>query len=443
MHDSKKMIPVVMVLLAATFGVFQISHANPVLTPGTWKEITPPTVPTGDAQPCLGSGITLDPKNPSTIFWCNAPYNNDTYGGIYKSTDAGSTWKRMGADSTDPNYWDNNTFMLDNPLRLRIDPANSLHMYACLGVRGGNLGFWMTTDGGVHWNKPDSYVTWASTIGSSDVYEVSVDPTDFNHLLLSFHSGWQNNVDAGIVESKDGGATWITHRIDGSGTAGKSIDFLYNPKLGIGNKDTWLMGTQGNGFWRTSDGGTTWIKVSDNCITHGGGNIYYTKAKKLYASGQTMCSTDNGISWTNIGSNYTWCIYGDGTNLYTGRAWGGALPLYTAKETNDAVWTDFNTQKFNNAPYDMILDTLNGIMYSSNWDAGVFAVKLTGTTNAPAINGQRALSAQTVSRNRLMVSNRNRSLIPGTDLYDIKGRLVNGPVAGLQAMIAKDRLAKD
>ena len=77
------------------------------------------------------------------------------------------------------------------------------------------------------------------------------------------------------------------------------MKFLYNPALGIGNSQTWLLGTQGAGYWRTTDSGATWTKVSDNNITHGGSTIYYAQNKVLYASGRTMHSSDNGATWTN------------------------------------------------------------------------------------------------------------------------------------------------
>src|SRR5678816_3388163 len=70
------------------------AHANPTLTKGTWQEITPSVVTTGAPETCIGQGIAIDRKNPSTIFWGTTPYT-DTEGGLFKSTDAGSTWRRI------------------------------------------------------------------------------------------------------------------------------------------------------------------------------------------------------------------------------------------------------------------------------------------------------------------------------------------------------------
>jgi hypothetical protein len=44
---------------------------------------------------------------------------------------------------------------------------------------------------------------------------------------------------------------------------------LYDPEKGIGNANTWLLGTQGAGYFRTEDAGQTWKKVSDSGIAHG------------------------------------------------------------------------------------------------------------------------------------------------------------------------------
>ena len=111
------------------------------------------------------------------------------------------------------------------PLHVRIDPNDSNHLYAGDGVRGSSPGFFVSTDGGINFVKPQGFVDAlkAASIGTDDIYEVAADPSDFKHLLLSFHSAWgwtdtKWNMDAGVLESKDGGTTWIVHepRPDGA-----------------------------------------------------------------------------------------------------------------------------------------------------------------------------------------------------------------------------------
>jgi hypothetical protein len=369
------------VALVVAVGVFAGSaSANPSLTQGLWQDITPPVVTKGAPETCIGQGITFDPKNRSTIYWGTTPYT-DADGGLFKTTDGGSNWTKVARVT--PAY-NGASDHLDMPLHIRVDPNDSNHIYAGDGVRGSSTGFFVSHDGAASFVLPQSFLDalTKANINTRDIYDVAADPTDFNHVLLSFHSAWnwqsaQYGTDAGVLESKDGGTTWIVHPPQTGWGAGHAIKFLYEPSLGIGNSQTWLLGMQGDGFWRTTDAGATWTKVSSNDITHGGGTIYYARNKMLYASGlQTMRSSDNGATWSQVGLQGTWCVYGDGTTLYTGKSFGGNQPYSVSTESDGATWKDFNTQKFLDGPYEMAYDALNGIMYSSNWSSGVWALKV-------------------------------------------------------------------
>ena len=192
----------------------------PVLVPGEWTDITPKDlVPLkGTNQTMIAQGIALDPCDASTLYWGSTPFNISK-GGLFKSTDAGSTWKKLGK--------------FDAPLHVRIDPGNNQHLYVGDGVRGATQGFWVSNDGGDTWTMPQAFKDICTTVGipSScgmlDIYDVSVDPSDFKHVLLSFHSPWNwgdSNKGSGVLESKDGGDTWIPHGYPnqfGYGTLGR------------------------------------------------------------------------------------------------------------------------------------------------------------------------------------------------------------------------------
>jgi len=106
--------------------------ANPALVQGVWKEITPPTVTTGAAETCIGQGIAIDRKAPSTIYWGTTPFT-DALGGLFKTTDGGSTWSRIAKITP---AWQGASDHLDMPLHIEIDPKDSNHLYAGDGVRG-------------------------------------------------------------------------------------------------------------------------------------------------------------------------------------------------------------------------------------------------------------------------------------------------------------------
>jgi hypothetical protein len=334
-------------------------HANaPVLEPGVWKNISPAAVPfRGGDDPAFTQGMAMDPCDPSVLYLTTDGFNPESVNaGLYKSTDAGTSWTRVG--------------QLQEPIRVRIDPEDTQHLYAVDGVRGGTLGFWESSDGGESWVQPQSFKDWAQEIGSYDVYDIAVDPADFEHFLLSFHSPWRD-ADAGVVESKDGGVTWITHAAAGAWYAGMSIAFLKT-------SDTWLLGTQGDGYWRTENAGMSWTKVSEINIQHGGGTIYYAKTGVLYASGypNNLRSTDDGKTWSPINdhSGYN-VIFGDGTNLYTAPCFGPS-PFLISPETDGETWAPQSDQMFDNGPFEMVFDQANGILYSASWNVGLWALKV-------------------------------------------------------------------
>ena len=178
-------------------------------------------------------------------------------GGLFKSTDGGSTWAKIAKVTP---LFQGASDHLDMPLHVRIDPNDSNHLYAGDGVRGSSTGFFVSTDGGDQLRQAQGFVDAlkAATIDNQDIYDVAADPSDFKHLLLASTTAWgwtdtKWNTNAGVLESKDGGNTWIVHEPRPGWGAGHAIKFLYNPALGIGNSQTWLLGTQGAAIWRTTD----------------------------------------------------------------------------------------------------------------------------------------------------------------------------------------------
>jgi hypothetical protein len=351
----------------------------PQLTTGIWKDISPKGPKFGwGAENVFVQGMAIDPCNPATIYVTVSGFNSTTFatvvGGLFRSTDAGSTWTTVGP--------------FDQPINVRVDPKNPLHMYVGDGVRGSTTGFWVTADGGKNWVVPSGFKTLSQSLNDTDVYHVEPDPADFNHVLLSFHWNWHNCDDfgfgactSGVAESTDGGTTFVIHDPNPgwAGAGGYDVFFLYNPALDIGDKNTWLFGTQGKGYWRTADGGKTWNQVTTQSMTHGGGQIYYTSKGTLYASsdGPVLRSTDNGVTWTSVGTTKgTTSVFGDGKYVYAHGAYaniGG--PFSVSLETDGAKWSAFNAQSIGDGPFEMAFDSVNGILYSSSWGSGLWALQ--------------------------------------------------------------------
>jgi len=332
----------------------------------------------------IGQGITMDPCDPATLYWGNTPYDT-AFGGAFKTTNAGGDWVKLGDPDADSDPWDNESTYLLMPLHFEIDPADQSHVYAGDGVRGNVLGFWESFDGGNTWTKPEAFTQVGEDNGIfvDDVYDIAVDPTDFDHVLVSFHSAWAWDSEAygqasGVLETRDGGDSWIVHPPpETSIGSGHAVNFLFNPELGLGDSGTWLLGTQSGGQWRTSDWGEHWTKVSTVNIEHGGGTTYYTADGVLYVAGNPggIRSMDNGVSFEDVHSGSGLCIFGDGETLYTGAVYGD-VGIDTSPENDGLNWTKSEDIAKDGGPYSMVFDEVNRIVYASRWFQGVWALKL-------------------------------------------------------------------
>ena len=160
--------------------------------------------------------ITLDPKNPDTI-WVGTGENvsgrHVAYGsGIYRSRDSGQTWENMGlADS-------------EHIGMIRIDPRDSNVIYVAsqgpLWSAGGERGLYKSIDGGASWNK-----VLGDGLGDSEiddqytgVSEVHLDPRNPDIIYAVSWQKYRNvavlmdgGPGSGIHKSEDGGQTCLLY----------------------------------------------------------------------------------------------------------------------------------------------------------------------------------------------------------------------------------------
>jgi hypothetical protein len=351
---------------------------RPALEPGVWKNITPPAIDLPDAPPPYGlAWVEIDPSDPCTL------YVTSDEAGAWKTTDGGTSWTKLG--------------LLDSPIAIKIDPDDPMHLYATQGVRGETLGFWVSHDGGETWEHPPGYAELTRRT-TNDLTSIAVDPTDFKHVLLGSHSPWDGLENAGIIETKDGGETFIIHDPVPEFNAGSmGVNFLYDPAHGVGDSNTWLIGTDGEGLWRTSDGGENFTRVTpagvwpDFSIAHGGQQLYYASSGAVYVGGfvYPSRSLDNGLTWESLDmlpyATY-YSVVGDGKQLYTQVSFTGdngrePEPYYVSPESDGLTWSEYDPhgtgpQTFIDGPFVMRFDGANGILYSANWDAGLWALKV-------------------------------------------------------------------
>jgi hypothetical protein len=327
---------------------------------GIWIDITPP-VSLDFADPADNYGtqtIAGSPVAPGTL------YLGTCYQGIWKTVDGGESWAKINTGDNGANLETGRNWTL------AVDPTDADVVYTVAGY-GAGQGLWKSTDGGIGWIELLQGVTAQTT---ADIYSIAIDPEDHLHLLVGSHSGWAFGGDAGVLESENGGATWILHPPESGWGAGHYVHFI--------DASTWLLATQNAGHWRTTDSGSSWDQVSDVDMQHGASMLYRASDGALYIGGlqRLLRSVDDGASWTAVGpetSDGYHAVIGDGTYLYaqpanTGAATVGPNPYWFALESDGLDWQPYNEQMFADGPMAMVFDRAQRRIYSSNWRTGVW-----------------------------------------------------------------------
>lgn len=214
--------------------------------------------PIFDEQSTIAIGaLTINQHNPSEI-WVGTgegnPRNSHNSGaGIYKSLDAGKTWKKMGLEATKTIH----------RIIVHRDNSEVVFVGAMGSIWGANpeRGIYKTTDGGKTW-KQVLYIN--DRTGCADLV---TDPTNPNKLIAAmweygrqpwtFNSGGSGS---GIYVSLDGGESWERRtEKDGlpAGDLGRVGLAIAPSKPDIVYA---LVEAKENNLFKSTDGGRTWQK---------------------------------------------------------------------------------------------------------------------------------------------------------------------------------------
>jgi photosystem II stability/assembly factor-like uncharacterized protein len=221
--------------------------------------------------------------------------------GVYKSTDAGKTWKHVGLADT------------RHIGRVRVHPKNSDVVYvAALGhVFGPNeeRGVFRSVDGGKSWQKIFSRGDKAGAV------DLILDPNNPRVIYAGFWEVYRKpwtlesgGPGSGIFKSTDGGDTWTDMTRNPGlprGLVGK-VGITVSP---VNSERVWaIIEAEDGGVFRSDNGGGSWIKINEQR------NLrqrawYYTR---IYADPQNADtvyvlntgfykSNDGGRTYTTIG----------------------------------------------------------------------------------------------------------------------------------------------
>lgn len=288
--------------------------------------------------------IGLSDSDPNTIYvgMGESPVRgNVSHGdGVYKSTDAGKTWKKIGLEDT------------RQIGRVRVHPRNSDIVYvAALGhlfAPNEQRGVFRSKDGGKTWEK---ILYRGDKAGAIDLI---MDPTNPNILYAGFWEVYRKpwtlesgGPGGGIFKSTDGGDTWteIT-RNQGlpKGMIGK-VGIAVSP---ANPERVWaIVEAEDGGVFRSENGGRTWNRINEERRLRQRA-WYYTRIYADSKNADTVYvlntgfykSNDGGRTYTTIsvphGDNHDlWIAPDDPTRMINSND-GGANVSYNGGRS----WTE-------------------------------------------------------------------------------------------------------
>ena len=237
-------------------------------------------------------------------------YFGATGGGVWKTTNAGVTWKNIS-----DGYFGGSIGAVS------VSKSDPNILYVGTGeqtVRGnvspGYGGFWKSLDAGETWKKMNL------NIDQVQVGRIAIHPKNPDVVLIAVMGDlFKNSSDRGLYKTTDGGDTWskVLYTNNRAGAVDVSID-KNNPRIVYAS--TWNIrrtpyslesGGEGSGLWKSTDGGDTWKNISGNEGLPGGTwgisgvAISPVNSKKIFAlienqDGGLYRSDDGGNSWKKV-----------------------------------------------------------------------------------------------------------------------------------------------
>ena len=282
---------------AASGGVWKTTDAG-----STWTPLT-------DDQPSLAIGaLALDPNNSSVIYagLGEQNYSDSYYGfGVLKSVNAGATWTLSSPT----------IFSRRSIGRIAVDPNNSNVVYAAI-----SSGIAKSTDAGATWTQACMAAT--CSVVTDVVIDASTNPST---VYAAIGNIW-GSADNGVWRSTTDSDTWT--KVGSSGASPFPVSDVGRIRLAITRtnpatiyavihrvSDAGILGV-----YRTSDAGGTWVATAHPETSSGAsgysvcGQCWYDLNIAVYPSDANVVyvlavelfkSTDGGTSWSLVSKGYT------------------------------------------------------------------------------------------------------------------------------------------
>lgn len=352
----------------------------------------------------------------STAFLCGYPGPGTNNNGVWKTTDSGTTWTRQNTaafNTVGSSYTNFVHFFNANDGVTMGDPA------------GGYFEVYTTINGGTNWTRVPSANL---PIPRQDLVDIEYGLN--NKFIAVGNTIWFGTTYGRLIRSTDKGLTWTAFQTPVADFGGAlnaptgysaNMTFTDDNNGAINDSEVNVDGT-GFTFWRTSNGGLTWIENAVG-VPHSFDLSYIPGTTSLINSGPTVdtapsgtrgtaISTDNGVTWTEcpdtsgsfggiiaVGSADYYFISGFATSATVGGIWkhDGTLasPTFsndnafkaspnpttglvalTGKNITNVIVTDVLGKQISTTNY-VNLNEVNVDM--TNFNAGMYMVKVTNT----------------------------------------------------------------
>ena len=236
-------------------------------------------------------------------------YMGATGGGLWKTTDGGTTWRAVTDDHVHSS----------SVGAVAVAPSNPDVVYIGTGeadIRGNIIqgdGAYRSTDGGKTW-------THIGLTETQVIAKIRVHPTNPDLVYVAaFGHHAAPNAERGVYRSKDGGKTWdrILFRDDRTGANELVIDpndaqVIY-AALWQAYRNSWEMssGGAGSGVFKTTDGGDHWTEITRNpglpkgILGKIGLSVSGADSNRVYVQmeaedGGFFMSDDAGATWKKV-----------------------------------------------------------------------------------------------------------------------------------------------
>ena len=314
----------------------------------TWAPVTD-----GQVRSASVGAVAVSESNPDEVFIGMGETcirgNIMAGDGVYKSTDAGKSWKHVGFERS------------ENIAKIRIHPTNpDIIWVAAFGKHSApnpERGVYKSTDGGATWRR----VLFRND--STGAIDLSVDRTNPNVLYASLWQAYRTEytmssggAGSGLFKSTDGGETWTEITRNPGLPAGMigRIGVAVSP-ANAGRVYALVENTNG-GLFTSDDAGATWTRTTDSRNVRQRA-FYYThvtadpkNADAVYMlNTSAFRSTDQGKTMTSVGNGThgdfhdLWVDPDDPQHLVIGNDGGGAVSRNGGQQWTDE---DYPTEQF-------------------------------------------------------------------------------------------------